>query len=125
MLSKAYGMFNFRLGEVEQVLQARSLLNEKNYRDKPGRRNLAALNKSALILLCAAWEAYVEDLLSESLEFVISKVSNPTELPQKLQKKLCAHVKKEKHELKALELCGDGWKKLCREIIEINVKNSQ
>ena len=91
--------------------------------NRRGRRNLGALHKSALILLCAAWEAYVEDLLSESLEFVISKVSTPTELPQNLQKKLCAHVKKEKHELKALELCGDGWKKLCREIIEINVKN--
>ena len=123
MPSKAYRTFNFRLGEVDQVLQARTLLNQKIYTNRRGRRNLGALHKSALILLCAAWEAYVEDLLSESLEFVISKVSTPTELPQNLQKKLCAHVKDDKHDLKALELCGNGWKKLCSEIVETKVKH--
>ena len=122
MPSKAYGMFNFKLGEVEQVLQARTLLNQEIYMNRRGRRNLGALHKSALILLCAAWEAYVEELLSESLDFVISKVSTPTELSKNLQKELCDHVKKDKHELKALELCGDGWKKLCREIVKIKVK---
>lgn len=122
MPSKAYKMFGFRLREVKQVLQARSLLNKEIYKNRRGRRNLGALHKSALILLCAAWEAYVEELLSESLEFVISTVSNPAELPQNLKKELCTYVKKEKNELKALELCGDGWKNLCREIIEIKIK---
>lgn len=35
-----------------------------------GRRNLEVLNKSAIVLLCAIWEAYCEDLADDALRLL-------------------------------------------------------
>ena len=40
------------------------------------------------------------------------KLENPKDLPKAVQKELSRCVKESKHELKPLELAGEGWKSL-------------
>ena len=61
-------------------------------------------------MLCAAWELYVEELLVESARILRGRAAAPDQLPLSVQKEIARAVKESKHELKALELAGDGWK---------------
>src|SRR3546814_10958362 len=53
------------------------------------------------------------DLL-EGVEFFLRKIDLPNALPKDVQKELSRSVKESKHELKPLELAGEGWKSLYR-----------
>jgi hypothetical protein len=60
-------------------------------------------------MLCAAWELYVEELLVESAEVLSTRASSPSQLPFAVQKEIAEAVRESKHELKPLEMAGDGW----------------
>jgi len=48
----------------------------------PGRRfDVAILNKSGIVLLVACWEAYVEDLAADALDFMIQNAEDHTAFP--------------------------------------------
>ena len=47
-----------------------------------GRRNLEVLNKSAIVLLCAIWEAYCEDLADEALRHLLAYSRDYSALPK-------------------------------------------
>ena len=93
------------LVEVERLIQSHSDLNH----DGRGRRGLGHITRSGVFMLCAAWELYVEELLSESVRHLTTRCSSPDELPLLVRKELANHVKLSKHELKPLELAGQGW----------------
>jgi RiboL-PSP-HEPN len=80
----------------------------------PGRKYLGFLTRSAVIMLCAAWERYNEDLLLESLEFMLTHINDANSLPLNVQKILCQKIKKDNHELSPIQMTGDGWKQLWR-----------
>ena len=61
-------------------------------------------------MLCACWELYSENVLIESSKYLSEKNNDPKGLPKDVQKNLSKIVKSAKHELKPLELAGDGWK---------------
>ena len=63
-------------------------------------------------MLCTAWELYVEEVILEGVQFFVSNVDAPNELPKDVQKELARTVKESKHDLKPLELAGEGWKSL-------------
>ena len=67
---------------------------------KPGRRyNVEILNKSAIVLMTACWEAYIEDVATQSFLFLINKVTTPEQLPAGIRKGVADMINKEKHEL--------------------------
>jgi hypothetical protein len=65
-------------------------------------------------MLCAAWELYVEEVMHEGVVYFSGKFDSPKELPKTVQKELSSRVKESKHELRPLELAGEGWKSLYR-----------
>ncbi|MBK8205332.1 MAG: hypothetical protein IPK87_00935 [Planctomycetes bacterium] len=114
MPSDALGFFeNTLLNDPDRLIKTHEQLVKGG---GPGKRGLGHLTRSGLFMLCAAWERYVELLLIESVDFLASGASNTDELPLDVQKTLGAAVKNDKHELAALKMAGDGWRKLLCEL---------
>lgn len=98
------------LTDVDRIISSHGQLNH----DGKGRRGLGHITRSGVLMLCAAWELYVEEVMLEGVVYFSEKLDNPKELPKSVQKELSSHVRDSKHELKPLELAGEGWKSLYR-----------
>lgn len=94
--------------DVERIIETHRQINHQGL----GRRGLGHITRSGVLMLCAAWEMYVEEILKESVHYFAGKLDHPNELPKAVQKELSRAVKESKHELKPLELAGEGWKSL-------------
>ncbi len=77
--------------------------------------NLETLNKSAIVLLTACWESFIEDLLSASFDYLMSKSTSYKTIPSNVLKNIANQLKNDKHELKIWELSDTGWKKILLE----------
>lgn len=82
----------------------------------PGKKGLGHLTRAGVLLLCAAWELYIEEVLVEGVECSIDRGKGPKELPTSVQKEIAKYVRKTNHELKVLEMAGNGWKAIYREV---------
>lgn len=80
--------------------------------NKRGRKNLGHLTRSAIVMLCAAWERYNEDLLLESIQYICTNLHDVHLLNKEIKKTISAKVKEDKNEIKPIELAGHGWKTL-------------
>lgn len=56
----------------------------------------------------AAWELYIEEVLSEAVEFARGKAAAPDDLPMDVKKAIAAYAVGSQHELKALAMAGNG-----------------
>lgn len=106
MPSKAYSDFKTNIIDVDNLIDAHSSLNTGNR----GKKGLGHITRSGIVMLCATWELYIESLLCESLGILANRKSTPKNLPTLIQKSLAKLTKEDKHELKPLELAGDGWR---------------
>jgi hypothetical protein len=107
MPSKARTAFDKNAQDVDRLLKIHSDVGG----DAKGRRfGLEVLNKSAIILLTAIWEAYCEDIASEALEHLIAHVPSGTALPTELKKRIVGDIKADHNELAMWELADGGWK---------------
>lgn len=82
----------------------------------PGNKGLGHLTRGGVLLLCAAWELYIEELMIEAVEACIDRANGPTDLPEAVQRTISDYVKNSKHQLKPLAMAGDGWKTVYLEI---------
>ena len=98
------------LVDVDRIIETHGNLNH----DGRGRRGLGHITRGGVLMLCAAWELYVEEVILEGIQFVIANAVLPNDLPKDVQKELARAVKESKHDLKPLELAGEGWKSLYR-----------
>lgn len=88
----------------------------------PGRKHdLQILHKSAIVLLVACWEAYVEDLVKVSLDYLVSNCPDHKVFP----KEVLVRVASKNAGLDAWNLVGDGWKSALRaNLAEILAKST-
>lgn len=113
MPSKAFDNFLTNMQEIDDLLRLHRLAGG----DQPGRRSgLEALNKSGVVLICAIWEAYCEDLCVEALDFLIAQVPAPDKLPKELRRLVATHLKTDKNEIAVWGLADKGWQPECRRI---------
>lgn len=113
MPSKALTKFeNAMLKDVDRIIKTHTSLVQG---DK-GKKALGHLTRGGVLLLCAAWELYIEELLVEAVCVCRDRANSPDDLPKPVQKAIAKHVADSKHELKALGLAGDGWKVMYLEI---------
>ncbi|WP_405243823.1 HEPN domain-containing protein [Lentisalinibacter salinarum] len=78
----------------------------------PGRgrkHNVEVLHKSAIVLLVAAWEAYVEDIALHAAEFLARNIGQPEHLPRNIQHAICENLR-ESTGLKPWQIAGEGWR---------------
>lgn len=106
MASDSFGGFKYNLVDVDRLTESHSALSGTGL----GKRGLGYLTRSGVMMLCAAWELYLEHVLLEGLRFGASAAESPDDLPMPVQKELSKMVKNDNHELKPLELAGNGWR---------------
>jgi hypothetical protein len=70
MPSTAYGEFKVNLTDVDRLIA----LHRQESGAGRGRRGLGHITRGALVLLCAAWERYVETVVSEGAGFLGTKL---------------------------------------------------
>ncbi len=110
MASKARKAFNSSSAEVQQLLRIHAQLGGS----APGRRQLEVLNKAAIVLITALWEAYCEDVAAEGLELIVAKAATADVLPKTLKQRMAKELKTSPHELSPWELADDGWRAKAR-----------
>ena len=78
----------------------------------PGRRrDVEILNKSAVVLLVACWEAYVEDTAQAALDFMVRNCTDHSCFTAPVLERVAS-----KHSgPKAWDLAGNGWKQALRD----------
>lgn len=109
MPSNALAKFeNKMLVDVARIIDSHAALNH----DGGGRRGLGHITRSGVLMLCASWELYVEELAIEVADCLASRANAPNQLPLPVQKELSKLVRDHKHELKPLELAGSGWEQV-------------
>jgi len=94
------------LVDVHRLIESHGQLNHQG----AGRRGLGHITRSGVLMLCAAWELYLEELLIESARIIVARAASPADLPKKVQKEIAKAVRESKHELKPLDLAGEGWR---------------
>lgn len=106
MPSKAYLNFLHIRIDVLKLIETHTYYTQ----NKPGRKNLGFLTRSAVIMLCAAWERYNEDLLLESVVYLSQTTTDINNLNKHIKKTISSKVKNDMNEIKPIELAGIGWK---------------
>ncbi|KAA0916156.1 hypothetical protein FLO80_10545 [Aquicoccus porphyridii] len=107
MASKARAAFDKNAKDIERLLK----VHEEIGGTGPGRRyGLEVLNKSAIVLITAFWEAYCEDVAAEGLAHIIKHAKTADALPTELKKLVAKKLKKEAHELEVWKIADEGWR---------------
>jgi hypothetical protein len=102
----ARARFDRNCADIERLLD----LDASITGDPARRHQRSVLNRSAIVLLCAFWEAYCEDVVADGVEHLLVHASDHTALPKFLQKQLASELKSDTHELAVWRLAGDGWR---------------
>lgn len=109
MPSAARKAFDASCQDIDRLLKVHTDLGGK----APGRRyGLEVLNKSAVVLITAFWEAYCEDLASEALQHLVSHAIAADQLPEALRKQVAKELIRDPHELAVWQVAGDGWRQV-------------
>jgi hypothetical protein len=107
MATKARKAFDENLADVDRLLEIHTDVGG----DKKGHRHgLEVLNKSAIVLITAFWEAYCEDLAGEALQHLVTYAPSGATLPNDLKKKISTEIKSAPHDLKMWDLADEGWR---------------
>ena len=115
MPSKSLSKFETKLvTDVMELAKTHSQLSG----DGPGRRAFGHLTRGGVVMLCAAWEIYLEELCREAVAVYCQKLSDPRQLPHDPAKEISNHVKNHKHELRPLDLAQDGWKRVFESLVD-------
>jgi hypothetical protein len=117
MPSDAFGKFQYNLVDVDRLIESHAALGPTGQ----GRRGLGHVTRSGVVMLCASWELYIEHLLVECAAEFTNQLALPTQLPREVQRSISLHVKESKHELKPLQMSGDGWKQVYRDFVNQKV----
>lgn len=99
--------FEMSLKDVDALIETYRQLNPNGKG-----RSFGHITRSAVIMLCAAWEQFIEESLQTFVWLNTRFLESPQSLPKPAQKSLCQYIlEKSKHELRILDIAGDGWKK--------------
>lgn len=95
-----------------------------------GRKKLGFLTRSSIVMLCAAWERYNENVLLECIDKILETNIEATSLSKYVKEYLSSKVKENKSNIYPIELADNGWKNLWKgyavnETNALNTPNSE
>lgn len=73
------------------------------------KHKVEVLNKSAVVLLVATWESYIEELAENSFNFLISNCYESTNIPKVVRVMSTKKLRESKNDLDIWKLADDGW----------------
>src|SRR5687768_6313005 len=106
MSSDARAKFKENVKDVKRLIEIHTIVGGTG---QGYRHQLEVLHKSSIVLTCAFWESYCEDIAAEALEFVV-EYAEPENLSKGVRKIVADELKREDHQLAVWKLAGDGWK---------------
>jgi RiboL-PSP-HEPN len=99
------------LDEVDRLLQIHAKVSGSG----PGRKyNVAVLHKSAIVLLVACWEAFIEDLAEDAFSIMLRRCKDHGAFPNKVLAEAAKPLKDGKDARDLWKLAGAGWKDVLR-----------
>lgn len=113
MPSKAYKNYQKNLTDVERLINSHKLESGSN----PGKKGLGHLTRSGVVMLCAAFEVYIEEIICECVNIFIERYPTLKNFPKPLRQRLAQQVKTHKNELEVLNLIGNGWKDVLQKTV--------
>ena len=105
MPSAAYSEYLQNLKDVHRLV----LLHRRESGTGRGRRGLGHLTRGGLLLLCAAWERYVETVLPVGAREVARRLPSHTALPPVPRQKVLDHVNSNGNPWTAAQLASPAW----------------
>jgi RiboL-PSP-HEPN len=92
------------------------LHDAKSLGEAGNRKPNSAYVRAALVVLCASWETYIEDVVTEAIERITEAPDvAPGDLPHGLRSKLAEQAKYKNGD--PWRLAGDGWRKCARDLV--------
>jgi hypothetical protein len=76
------------------------------------RRDVDILNRSAIVLVVACWESYIEDLARSAFEHLLLKAETPTIFPTKVLNLAGAELRTSQDSRRIWDLAADGWRRV-------------
>lgn len=108
----ALASFNQNKSDVDRLMEIHATIGGEG----PGRKwNVEVLHKAAIVLTCAVWEAFAEDLILEAIEHIAKHLASPDKLPIHLKKQIAKQIKSDLHDLSPWQLAGNGWQGVVRD----------
>lgn len=99
--------FMRNVSDVERLMEIHSEVTGP----RVGRRhNVDVLNRSAIVLVVACWEAVVEDLASEAFDYLLVHATAPSAFSKKVLALAATRFLDEKDPSRLWSLAGDGWR---------------
>jgi hypothetical protein len=95
------------LADVDRLMEIHAELGGTERGQRVG---LEPLNRSAIVLLTAVWEGFVEDEAAQALERLVDASGSPDDLPPRLRSAVAKEIKEDSHNLAAWKLAGDSWR---------------
>lgn len=117
MYSKSFKSLKKNLTEVDRLFEIHREIGGSD----PGRRHqrLEVINKSAIVLTCAYWEAFIEELCIEAATCLVKqiKIKEPDKVPQSLRASClkCLNIKE----------VGEFWKVAVSDWKKIVIQNAE
>ena len=106
MPSEARISFDEKTKDIDKLLEIHSIIGGC----RKGRRQLEVLNKSAIVLITAFWEAYCEDVARQGLVHIADNLESSEDLPTEMKKRVVRELKKCKHELAVWQISDSKWR---------------
>lgn len=99
------------LDGVHRLLEIHTKMSGK----KPGyKHNVEVLNKSAIVLLVACWEAFVEDLAEDAFSILLQRAKKHTVFASRVLADAAKSLKDASDPRDLWKLAGDGWRQVLR-----------
>jgi len=96
------------LGDITRLKDIHARITPKG----PGRKHdVEVLHKSAIVLLVACWEAFIEDMAEPTLNWMIVNAKGHKVFPESVLERISSTHQGSK----AWLLAGDGWKQVLRD----------
>jgi len=109
MAIRAKKAFKANAKDIDRLLELHADIGG----DTPGRRyGLEVLNKSAIVLITAIWEAFCEDLAAEALEHIVERAKSAAALTKHIKQLVAEELKRDKDEIAVWQLSDRGWRDL-------------
>ena len=93
MASNALASFESNLTEVDRLFEFH---RDAGGGDRGQRVGFEVINKSAIVLTCACWEAFIEDLCIETASQLTKQIQGPDNVPQSLRESCAEYLSSKK-----------------------------
>ncbi len=128
-MSGSISRYNTQKQEVARLLKFHAQLHGVEPAAK-GRRaaDLEVLHRSAVVLLTACWESFIENILKESIGIIVRDLPDPFALHHELLAAVAASKSSKlsvsvKHELYPWYFVGDGWRTILLQFVALKISD--